>query len=96
MTPRVEAILDMRLSKTAGGKGVFPAPTRSGHMEPSTLKKQHAKAVQQATAILRKETGDETAEFEGFELYTLRHTCLTPWEPTWTHGLWHTSPGTAT
>jgi len=44
MTPRVQAILDMRLSKASGSR-VFPAPTRSGHMESSTLKKQHAKAI---------------------------------------------------
>src|SRR5262249_39924633 len=39
-TPAVGAILDMRLSKAAGSQWVFPAPTKSGHMEPSTLKKQ--------------------------------------------------------
>jgi integrase len=81
VTPRVQAILDMRLSKTAGVQWVFPAPTRSGHIEPSSLKKQHAKAIQQATAILRKQTGREDARFQGFELYTLRHTCLTRWAP---------------
>jgi integrase len=81
MTPRVQAILDMRVSKTAGGEWVFPATTRSGHMEPSTLKKQHAKAIEQATAILRKQTKREDVEFHGFELYTLRHTCLTRWAP---------------
>jgi integrase len=48
MTPRVQAILDMRLSKAAGSQWVFPAPTKSGHMESSTLKKQHAKAIQEA------------------------------------------------
>jgi integrase len=81
MTPRVQAILDMRLSRAAGGEWVFPALTKSGHMEPSTLKKQHAKAIEQATAILRKQTGREDAVFQGFELYTLRHTCLTRWAP---------------
>jgi len=81
MTPRVQAILDMRVSKAAGGKWVFPAATMSGHMEPSTLKKQHAKAIEQATKILRKETKREDVEFQGFELYTLRHTCLTRWAP---------------
>src|SRR5947209_5158648 len=33
MTPRVQAILDMRLSKATRSQWVFPAPTRSGHME---------------------------------------------------------------
>jgi integrase len=45
---------------------VFPAPTRSGHIEKSSLKKQHRKAI-----VLGK--------LEPFTLYTLRHTCLTRW-----------------
>ena len=40
MTPRVQAILDMRLSKAVNNEWVFPAPTKSGHMKSSTLKKQ--------------------------------------------------------
>src|SRR5262249_16549732 len=47
----------------------------------SSLKKQHAKAVSEATRILREETGDTKRSFAGFELYTLRHTCLTRWAP---------------
>lgn len=81
MTPHVQAILEMRLSKPDGGEWVFPAPTLSGHIEPSSLKKQHAKAVSEATRILREETRDPKQSFEGFELYTLRHTCLTRWAP---------------
>jgi integrase len=81
MTPRVQAILEMRLSKAAGNEWVFPAATKSGHIEPSTVKKQHAKATAQATAILRKQTGGRNVVFQGFELYTLRHTCLTRWAP---------------
>lgn len=81
MTPRAQAILEMRVSKAAGSKWIFPAPTRSGHIEPSSLKKQHAKAIKQATAILGKKAEREDAEFQGFELYTLRHTCLTRWAP---------------
>jgi integrase len=81
MTARAQAILDMRLVKADGSKWVFPAPTKSGHIEPSSLKKQHAKAIQQATAMLRRETGREDSRFQGFELYTLRHTCLTRWAP---------------
>lgn len=81
MTPNVQAILDMRRTKASGGAWVFPAPTRSGHIEPSSLKKQHAKAVSEATRILRLESGDPKRRFTGFELYTLRHTCLTRWAP---------------
>jgi integrase len=79
MTPRVQAILEMRCSSTAGSEWVLPAATKSGHIEPSTIKKQHAKAIAEATAILRKQTGRKDVVFQGFELYTLRHTCLTRW-----------------
>jgi integrase len=81
MTPRVAAILDMRLVKSARSEWVFPTATKSGHIEPSSLKKQHLNALAEATRILRKETGSDDAEFEGFDLYTLRHTCLTRWAP---------------
>jgi hypothetical protein len=56
-------------------------------MESSTLKKQHAKAIQEATKILHKQTQHDDVIFQGFELYTLRHTCLTRWAP-------HMDPGT--
>lgn len=81
MTPRVRAIVGMRFSKSEGGEWLFPAHTRSGHIEPSSLKKQHAKAIREATTILRKQAQQKDAKFEGFELYTLRHTCLTRWAP---------------
>jgi integrase len=80
MTPRVAAILDMRLTKSAGSTWVFAA-TKSGHIEPSSLTKQHLNAIGESTRILRKQAGREEADFEGFELYTLRHTCLTRWAP---------------
>jgi integrase len=65
LTPRSAALLEMR---RAGHRAdwVFPAPTRSGHMEKSTLKKQHRKAL-------------KLAKVEAFTFYTLRHTCLTRW-----------------
>ena len=47
---------------------VFPAPTRSGHMESSSLRKQHAKVFR-------------LTDIEHFVLYTLRRTCLTRWAP---------------
>jgi integrase len=81
MTPNVQAILDMRLTKAAGTPWVFPAPTQSGHIEKSSLRKQHEKAASEATRLLREETGDPKRAFDGFELYTLRHTCLTRWAP---------------
>jgi len=66
MTPRVRHILEARWE--GAGKPVegwvWPAPTRSGHLEPSSLKKQHSKAI--ATSNVRP-----------FVLYSLRHTFLT-------------------
>ena len=81
MTPRVRATLGMRLSKASGGSWAFPAQTKSGHIEPSSLKKQHVKAIAEATRILREESKREDGQLAPFELYTLRHTCLTRWAP---------------
>ena len=67
LTPRAAALIEMR--RTIGNGGwVFPAPTRSGHIEKSTLKRQHPKAYQ-------------LAKVAAFSLYTFRHTCLTRWAP---------------
>ena len=81
MTPRVQATLNMRLSKADGSAWVFPALTKSGHIEPSSLKKQHVKAIAEATRILREEIKRDDVQFASFELYALRHTCLTRWAP---------------
>ena len=81
MTPRVRATLDMRLSKANGSAWVFPAHTKSGHIEPSSLKKQHLKAIAEGTRILKEKTKKKDAELAQFEFYTLRHTCLTRWAP---------------
>jgi integrase len=64
---RVAAILDMRMTASESD-WIFPAPTISGHIEPSSLKKPHAKACTRA-------------KIEQFPLYTFRHTCLTRWAP---------------
>jgi integrase len=81
MTGCVRALLEMRLERSGTSPWVFPARTQSGHIEPSTLKKQHNKAIAEATRILREETGNKSVAIEPFELYTLRHTCLTRWAP---------------
>ncbi len=65
MTQRVAAQLDMRKTD-AESEWSFPAPTVTGHIEKSTLKKQHKKAL-------------AAAKVEPFTLYTFRHTCLTRW-----------------
>jgi integrase len=66
MTPRVRAILENRLesAKRPQEGWVWPAPTRSGHLEPSSIKKQHSKAV-------------AASKVRPFVLYSLRHTFLT-------------------
>jgi integrase len=81
MTPRVKATLDMRVSKANGSAWVFPAQTRSGHIEPSSLKKQHLKAIAEGTRLLQEEMNRKDVKLDPFDLYTLRHTCLTRWAP---------------
>lgn len=66
MTERVKAILAMRLSQVEEDGWLFPAATKSGHIEGSSLRKQHAKTL-------------KASGVAPFELYTLRHTCLTRW-----------------
>jgi len=65
LTPRAAAFLEMR-RPAAKTEWVFPATTKSGHIEKSSLKKQHAKAC-------------KLAKIADFVLYTFRHTCLTRW-----------------
>jgi len=66
MTPRVRAILEGRW--VAAGKPeegwVWPARTRSGHVEPNSVYGQHLKAL-------------EVSKVRPFVLYSLRHTFLT-------------------
>jgi integrase len=66
MSPRVRALLESRWE--GAGKPlegfVWPATTKSGHLEPSSLKKQHANALR-------------LSQVRPFVLYTLRHTFLT-------------------
>ena len=81
MSARVKAILEMRSSQASDNRWIFPAPTISGHIEPGSLKRQHAKAVAEASRMLRKRTGSKDDQLSTFELYTLRHTCLTRWAP---------------
>ena len=81
MTARVKAILEIRLEKSRGSKWIFPADTDSGHIEKSSLRKQHATALKGAIELLRAQSGIHTMQFENFDLYSLRHTCLTRWAP---------------
>lgn len=76
MTPCVRAVLESR-SFAAGEPEegwVWPAATRSGHLEPSSLRKQYARAFE-TVAVQAKENGDKSVR--PFVLYPLRHTFLT-------------------
>lgn len=62
---RVLLVLEMRRAGQQS-EWIFPAPTKSGHVEASTLKKQHAAALKASGVV-------------PFVLYTFRHTCITRW-----------------
>jgi integrase len=66
LTQRAAALFEMRRATAQSNEWVFPAKTETGHIEKSSLKKQHAKACQ-------------LAKIEPFPFYTFRHTCLTRW-----------------
>lgn len=76
LTPRLRALLTVRW--TAAGRPeegwVFPAPTKSGHIDHSTLKKQHRNAL-------------KLSGVRGFLLYSFRHsfaTRIAPHVDAWT------------
>ena len=76
MTPRVRGILEARwegAGKPAEG-WVWSAPTRSGHVESSSLKKQHKKAFE---TLKEKAAQNNEKAVRPFVLYSLRHTFLT-------------------
>jgi len=62
---RVASALESRKSQ-AKSEWLFPAPTATGHIDSSSLKKQHAATL-------------KISKVEPFVLYSLRHTCLTRW-----------------
>ena len=76
MTPRVRAVLESRWN--AAGKPeegwVWPAPTRSGHVESSSFRKQHGNAFR-IIALEAEKRGEKPVR--RFVLYSLRHTFLT-------------------
>jgi integrase len=76
VTARVRSVLETRwedAGKPAEGF-VWPAPTKSGHLDHSSLKKQHARAFR----VLNEEAKrNNQAVLNPFVLYSLRHTFLT-------------------
>jgi integrase len=76
MTPRVRGILEGRweaAGKPADG-WAWPAPTRSGHIESSSLKKQYVKAFE---LVAKEAAKNNLKPVRPFVLYSLRHTFLT-------------------
>lgn len=76
MTLRVRRILESRWeqAKKPLEGWVWPAPTRSEHVESSSLKKQHRKAF---TTLAELAKTSNTKAMRPFVLYSLRHTFLT-------------------
>jgi integrase len=66
MSPRVRSILEQRWDATGRpSEGwIWPAPTKTGHIDHSSLKKQHSKTL-------------KLSGVRPFVLYSLRHTFLT-------------------
>jgi integrase len=76
MTPRVRTALEARWNEAAKPEEgfVWPAPTRSGHIEPSSIRKHHAQTfVTVATEAAKR----NARPVRPFVLYSLRHTFLT-------------------
>jgi integrase len=76
MTPRVRATLEHRweqADKPVEG-WVWPASTRSGHIEPSSVRKHHAAAFE---IIAEQARQNNRKPVRPFVLYSLRHTFLT-------------------
>jgi integrase len=76
LTVRVRNVLEARWE--AAGRlrdgWIWPAPTKSGHIEPSSLKKRHAAVFEAIAAEQEKVNGKPVRKFV---LYSLRHTFLT-------------------
>ena len=65
LSQRAAAALDMRRTWVES-EWVFPSDAECRHIGPSTLKKQHAKAL-------------NISSVNPFVVYVLRHTCLSRW-----------------
>ena len=76
MTPRVRAILESRWHAAAKPEEgwVWPAPTQSGHVEPSSIRKQRGRTFKTLAEEAAKRNEKPT---RAFVLYAFRHTFLT-------------------
>jgi integrase len=76
VTPRVRGILETRgeaASKPVEG-WIWAAPTRGGHVESSSLKKQHRQVFK---TLAEQDQKNNQKSIRRFVLYSLRHTFLT-------------------
>jgi integrase len=76
MTPRVRAILEAgwECSGRPMDGWIWPAPTRAGHVEMSSIRKQHTKAFE---IVAEEAATNNQKPVRPFVLYSLRHTFLT-------------------
>jgi integrase len=82
MTPRVRFILETRweLAGKPDEGWIWPAPTKTGHIDHSSLKKQHIAAFRSANSAVKKrneENQTKENELQPWVLYSFRHTFLT-------------------
>jgi integrase len=83
MTPRVRGVLEMRWERAnrPSDGWVFPAPTESGHIDRSSVRKQHARTFITINEQGKNEAADlkknKLPRIRPFILYAFRHTFLT-------------------
>jgi integrase len=81
LVPKVYAVLKARSEAGGSSPWIFPADTKSGHLEGHSAKNQHAAALHAINAAARKNkqpNGQQgTGKLKPFPPYTLRHTALT-------------------
>jgi integrase len=76
MSPRVRAVLESRWNEASKPEDgwVWSAGARSGHIEPSSLRKQHANAFE---TVAEEAAKRNERPMRAFVLYSLRHKFLT-------------------
>jgi integrase len=82
MTPRVRFILEKHweVAQKPTEGWLWPAPTKAGYVNHSSLKKSHTRAFRLANAAVKKrneEKGTMEKEIRPWVLYSFRHTFLT-------------------
>ena len=68
--------ISMQLLRKWRGSGTGPAYIKLGKCI-----RYSVDDLKEATRLLQEQTRNKNVEFENFDLYSLRHTCLTRWAP---------------